>query len=59
MKSSLRQMIFAPRFAASRTCATPRSTFAFTSSDAASWMMPIVNGVFVMTWKSSRFRQGE
>src|SRR4051812_32307879 len=48
LKSSFRQMICAPRAAASRTCTTARSTVAAASDDAESWMIPTVKGRLVI-----------
>jgi hypothetical protein len=48
LNSSLRQMICAPRAAASRTCATLCSSTAAASAVAGSWMIPTVNGRLVM-----------
>src|SRR6476661_10970005 len=54
LNSSLRQMICAPRAAASRTCATAWSSVACASWEALSWMIPTVNGRVVM--KGSRLQ---
>ena len=53
LNSSFRQMICAPRAAASRTRATLASTVAAVSDEASSWMMPTVNGRVVMggSWR--------
>ncbi len=45
LKSSFRQMIWAPRAAASRIRRSARATVAAASASAWSWMSPMVNGV--------------
>jgi hypothetical protein len=44
LNSSCRQMICAPRAAASRTRSIARSTFSCPSTETVSWMRPSVNG---------------
>jgi hypothetical protein len=56
LKSSLRQMICAPRAAASRTRPTLASRVSAASGEAESWMMPTVNGRVVM---SDSWRRGQ